>query len=537
MSTEPVSVAKTPGSLKRQISWTGAFFVSAGVPPLVLFSMGGISATVGSPAWLIWMVSVLFGFLQAFTYAEIAELHPKKTGGTAVHGATAWLRYVKLSAPMSLWSNWLAWSPVLAIGSGLAAGYLFSIFFAPDAIVNTWQLTLLKLDFLKEGLSLRINATAILGAIILLVTFSLQHHGILQTAKVQTVLTVVALLPLGLVSIVPLLTGDVLAVNFSPFTPLALDKDGGVIPGVWDLEGWKLMMGGMFIAAWSTYGFETAVCYMSELKDPARDTPRAILYSGLSCIVFFTIVPIVFQGVLGTKGMLDPGIYSGAGVGAALASMVHAGKFISNVLIVLLIFSLIMSIMTSMAGSSRTLYQGGNDGWLPKYLDHVNQHGAPTRAMWTDLCFNLVLLLMSDYLFVLAASNVNYLIFNFLNLNAGWIHRIDNPDVPRPWRAPTWILATGAVLAYVNAFFIGAGANIWGKGTLLLGFGSAALVIPVFFYRHYIVDKGKFPQHMWDDLLLAGKTELDPPRSGILPYVALAGGICSVILGYVIFWT
>ncbi|MDT7568666.1 MAG: hypothetical protein QOG76_7290, partial [Pseudonocardiales bacterium] len=31
---------------------------------------------------------------------------------------------------------------------------------------------------------------------------------------------------------------------------------------------------------------------------------------------------------------------------------------------------------------------------------------APARAMWTDLSFNLLLLLMSDYVFVLAASTV-----------------------------------------------------------------------------------------------------------------------------------
>ena len=34
---------------------------------------------------------------------------------------------------------------------------------------------------------------------------------------------------------------------------------------------------------------------------------------------------------------------------------------------------------------------------------------------------------MSDYLFILAASNVGCIIFNFLNLNAGWIHRMDRP--------------------------------------------------------------------------------------------------------------
>jgi hypothetical protein len=40
---------------------------------------------------------------------------------------------------------------VLAIGSGLGAGYLLSIFYAPDAAINTWQITLVDLGFLKEG--------------------------------------------------------------------------------------------------------------------------------------------------------------------------------------------------------------------------------------------------------------------------------------------------------------------------------------------------------------------------------------------------
>ena len=117
--------------------------------------------------------------------------------------------------------------------------------------------------------------------------------------------------------------------------------------------------------------------------------------------------------------------------------MVGGGAFIGNLLVVMLILALLLSVMTTMAGSSRTLYQGSVDGWLPRYLGKANQHGAPARAMWTDLGFNLVLLLLSDTLFVLAASTVCYMIFNFLNLNAGWLHRRDNPDVPRPWRAPT----------------------------------------------------------------------------------------------------
>ena len=103
---------------------------------------------------------------------------------------------------------------------------------------------------------------------------------------------------------------------------------------------------------------------------------------------------------------MAPGIVDGSGVAQAMASMVGGGAFITNLLVVMLLLALMLAITTAMAGSSRTLYQGSVDGWLPRYLNHVNRNGAPTRGMWTDLGFNLILLLMSDYLFVLAVSNV-----------------------------------------------------------------------------------------------------------------------------------
>ncbi len=521
--------------MMRDVDWKQVVFIAAGVPALVLFSMGGISATVGAPAWLVWTLSVLLGFTQSFTYAEIAGLHPSKTGGTAVHGATAWIRYSPLLAPLSLWSNWLAWTPVLAIGAGLGAGYLLSIFFAANSPIIAWQLTLVDLDFLAKGLTVRFNATFVLGAAIMLTVFAIQHRGIMRTAQISTILTIASLLPLFIVCVIPLLAGNVHGDNFLPFTPLATDN-GQVVPGVWDRAGIRLFLGGLFIAAWSTYAFETAVCYMSEFKNPGRDMPRAIIVSGLICIAAYVTVPLIFQGFFGTQKMLDPGIGDGSGMGLALASMLNAGPALTKVLVILLFFSLIMAITTAMAGSSRTLNQGGADGWLPKYLGHLNTHGAPTRAMWTDLAFNLVLLSMSNYLFVLAVSNCNYLIFNFLNLNAGWIHRIDNPEVKRPWRCPTWLLGLGTVLAYVNAFLLGAGANVWGAGTLASGFVSAAIIVPIYAFRHYVTDKGVFPKHMYEDLLLPGEKELGPTRAGIWPYVALLGGVCSCLLGYFLFW-
>ena len=69
---------------------------------------------------------------------------------------------------------------------------------------------------------------------------------------------------------------------------------------------------------------------------------------------------------------------------------------ITQIFVILMIMALFLAIMTAMAGSSRTLYQGSRDGWLPKYLGSVNSHGAPRNAMWTDFAFNVILLALAS---------------------------------------------------------------------------------------------------------------------------------------------
>jgi amino acid transporter len=544
--------ATTSSGLERGIDWTGAFWVASGVPPLVLFSIGAVAATVGKPMWVVFAASIAMGFIQSFTYAEIAGLFPNKSGGTSVYGAIAWVRYSKIVAPVSVWCNWFAWSPVLTIGSGLAAGYILTGLFPADSVVNTWQITLLDLNAVKAGLSLRINSTFVLGAVILLAVKWIQDGGILRAANTTKIIGISAMIPLLLIGVLPLVTGDLVKANFFPLLPLAHDAHGSVVDGSWNWAGVTVIAGGMFLSAWSTYGFETAVCYTGEFKNPKTDTFKAIFYSGLLCIAAYTLVPFAFQGFLGLgevvkpavldaagnlvtppeySGMLAPDIYSGAGVAGVMAKMVHGGRIGGAIVVVMLILAIVLSIMTSMAGASRTLYQASLDGWLPRYLSKLNEHGAPTHAMLTNLGFNLILLLMSDYVFVLGASNVGYLIFNFLNLNAGWIHRTDRPDQERPWKAPTAVIVAGTCLSFVNMAFLGMGADIYGAGTLRSGLLFALLIVPVFCYRHYVQDKGRFPPSMLEDVEAGDGTPL-PRRAGPWPFAALGLGIAVVFISH-----
>jgi hypothetical protein len=132
-------------------------------------------------------------------------------------------------------------------------------------------------------------------------------------------------------------------------------------------------------------------------------------------------------------------------------------------------------------------------------------------------------------------SNVCYIVFNFLNLNAGWLHRIDSGHAPRPWRAPNWLLGVAVVLSFFNMVLLGAGANVWGKGTLLTGLVFIALIIPVFLFRHYVTDGGKFPARMLEDLHIDSAKDLHNTKAGMLPYVTLAAGIAVAIIANQIF--
>ena len=509
-------------TMKRSLSWVDAFFIASGVPALCLFSIGALANQVGTPSVLVWTLSVLMGFSQAFTFAEISGLFPNKSGGASVYSSIAWMPYSKFIAPLSVWCNWIAWTPILAIGTGLMSGYLLTSLFPADSAIMTWQYTIADLGFISDGLTLRLNATFFLGAFLLLALFTAQSFGISKAAKITMFLSLAGLLPLILVTIVPLVSGDVALANFDPFVPAS---------GSWDFAGLGIFLGGMYVAAWSTYAFETCVCYTKEFKHPKTDVIKSIVSAGLLCVVMFTLVPFVFEGAFGLEALSRPEIVDGSGVARALGGLLHGGPMVTHAIVVMLLLAITLSVMTAMSGSSRTLYQASVDGWLPRYLSHVNKNGAPVYAMVTDLVLNLVLLMMSDYMFVLIASNCGYILCNFMNLQSGWIHRIDRPDLARPFKAPNVLLGFNTLLSFCNVAFLGVAAASFGAGNIVTGLAICAMILPVFCYRHYIQDHGTFPK----ETLAEEGNALSTKKCGMLPYFALLCGVTTIIGCYHIF--
>ena len=95
--------------------------------------------------------------------------------------------------------------------------------------------------------SFSLNATFWIGAVLMLLTFAIQHRGILSTANVQKYIGLLVIIPMLIVGVVPILTGQIDWANYSPLVPLAAPY--APEPGSWNIAGWTLVLGGMFIAA------------------------------------------------------------------------------------------------------------------------------------------------------------------------------------------------------------------------------------------------------------------------------------------------
>ena len=87
----------------------------------------------------------------------------------------------------------------------------------------------------------------------------------------------------------------------------------------------------------------------------------------------------------------------------------------------------------------------------------------------------------------------------------------------------------GAWLGAALVALMGLGADVYGSGTLLTGLVFASLIIPVFIFRHYIQDKGRFPKEAGDLNALGGGGRVTK-RAGILPYLAVVAGVTVVVV-------
>lgn len=457
-----VDASAPPEKLSRKLRWFDGLAMSMTMPAALFATLGAsISGLGGWGAAALWAVSMLIALGVNWLYIELATMFPDSSGGIAGYAAEAWRSRAPWLAPVAGVGYWLPWGTNLAT-YGALTGLLIQSQWFPEQ------------DWTASFGPIHLSFPIVIGLVVIGLLYLINVIGVRVTMTFVYVTGAILLIPLVAFIVLPVFSAD--------WAPLDLSwrLDG--------LDGLHTAVVWLYVMAWTTLGVEVCAVFASEYRDPVRDTARAIRAAALLCLGVFFVLPLTLGGFAGEQAIdADPltffvGSFSqlvGAGVGA-------------DVMMLCLLASLLLVMLTSVADSSRVLFEMGKQGITVRGLGRLNRRGVPTRALNVMLVMNVLLLVvLQQPLAIIVTGNLGYVLTHVLAVAGFALLRKDRPHAERPIRLPRVFVPLSVALAVVLAVILVVGAtgfSITGYGGLLelciaLGILAAGVVIWLFVQR------------------------------------------------------
>lgn len=425
----------------RRMGWFGASALAMGGSNQALFIVGVLIIGQedipgqGTAAIPLLIVGLILSWMAAPGWIELSLMWPNRVGGLAATCGEAFRPYAPVLGNLTGMCYWWGWVPTCGVG-GLVAGAAIQQWFLPWASVPAIACTIVTVFTL-------VNLV-----------------GVWWPARLAMPIAVVSGGLAFLSGIIPLLSGQVdwhQATDFQLETPF---------PGMFGQI--TSAMAGLYLVGFAAPAFEAALCHVGETVEPEKNVPRAVLASALMATWYFLVLPIVWLGCIGADGLsgnlaetLGPTFAPWFGT---------AGKALA---LVFIIFNLFHCTLAPLTGVARTLSQLSEDGLLPEAFALRNRFDCPWVAIVFTASCAILFLLAGDPVWLIAAACFTYLIGISLPSVAVWLLRRDQPNLPRPYRAPRFTIELGLVSAAAWGLSTVLGFQQFGLPTVLFGVGLA----------------------------------------------------------------
>jgi len=377
----------------------------------ILRTPGLVAGQLPNPTAIlaVWIAGGLYTLVGAACLAELGTMLPE-AGGYYVYARRAFGDTVGFAVG---WTDWITYCAVL--------GYV-SI-----AIGEFAALLLPSLGGYEKAIAML--ALAGLAA--------LQLAGLRVSSRFQEITTVV--------KFAAFLTVVLAAMLFAPG-----------IPSGSTLASQAPSVSGLIVALQSvviTYGgWQSALYFSEEDRDPDRNLPRSMIGGVASVIVVYLLVNVALLSVL------PVGDLARSTLPAADAAQILLGGRGREIITILSIVSLPPMLNAILMIGTRILFAMGRDGLLWRRAAAVNARGTPAAAMLATTVVALALVatgtfqrLVAVVAFFLAA---NYVVCCLALV----VLRRREPDRTRPFRAWGYPWSAALVLAGAAAFLVGAAA-------------------------------------------------------------------------------
>ncbi len=429
------SVTAAPTDLRRELGLLDATMINVGtmiasaifiVPATVAALIPGSGAMV-----LVWVLGGVVSLLGALSIAELSAAYPE-AGGQLPYLRAA---YGPLWGFLYGWANFLVINPaaIAAIAVGFASYLGFFVPLSARAIQAVAIASICGLTLLN-CLAVRLGAT---------------------TQNVLTFLKMIAITVLILGAFV--LPGGSSA-NFRPLWP------GVPLRQVIGPFGLAMMS-----VLWAYDGWIETTFVGSEIKNPGRNLPRAIILSTFIVIAFYVSVSVAFSYVLTPLRM---GASNLVASDAAQVTMGAAGAAIVAGAIMLSTLGANNGIILTAARIPYAMARQGlffrSQGWVhPRFA-------TPAVALLTQGVISILLALAGNYNQLATYVVFAQVLFYGLSATAVVKLRQSAPDLPRPYR--TWgypitplLFAACVVWLLANTVVQAPRDSAVGAGLILLG--------------------------------------------------------------------
>jgi APA family basic amino acid/polyamine antiporter len=433
-------VTKEGSQLKRQLGLRTATAVVVGetIAVGIFLTPAGMAKSLGSPFWLllVWLLTGAMALCGALCYGELAARFPE-AGGGYVYLREAYGR------PLAFLYGWMAFlvmdpgiTAALAVGMAGYAGFILPLSPAGQKALAVAAILLMA--------AVNISGVRAVAGLLRWLT----------AAKLGLLLFVVGW---GFASG----AGD-----WSNFEPFVAQRAGSA-----SLVG---ALAGAFVGAFFSFGGWWDLSKLSgEVREPARDLPRALAYGVMIVTLAYVLVSAVFIYLV-PMGAVTSGETFAAQAGAAMFGAA-GGRVFSAVVVVAVLGSLAGLTMAA----PRVYYAMARDGLFFQRAArlHPRTH-TPAAAIALQAALASLLVLLGTFEEIVAYFVFVVVVFLALTVAAVYVLR-RRASAPPAFSTPGYPLTPLFFLILVALLLLLLGAN--SPLQALLGTCVVALGLPVYF--------------------------------------------------------
>ena len=416
----PVATIATPGLVRGLSAIDATALVIGNVIGTGVFLKTAVMAQeTGSPAVVLiaWVAAGLLSLAGALTYAELGAMLPH-AGGEYVYLREA---YGETAAFSYGWMRFVAGSTGSIAILGVGAATFFS---AIVPLTTVWAES--RFSLLGQVITWRFGTLQITAVAVILAFSGLNCLSVVVGGRVQSVLTAIKV---G--SIAALVLGIFFFSDTGTWSHLA--TPAGAAAG----GGFASFGTAMMAALWAYDGWSNMPMVAGEVRDPARNVPRALLRGMLVVMALYCVANLAYFFALDFDGIATAHStrHHNAPPVAAVAAQTAFGGAGVRFVAVAFVISALGALNSSVLTGARVPYAMARDGLFPSVAARLHPR---TRVPVTAICGQ------AGWACVLAVSGTfdqltDYVVFALwifygLVASAVFVLRRKRPEAERPYR-------------------------------------------------------------------------------------------------------